>query len=55
MSIITSKEMANSIMKIMDEVVLEYPEEEREELKAVLLGQFGMAMFNGQETEKNNG
>jgi hypothetical protein len=53
MSIITSKEMANSIMKIMDEVVLEYPEEEREELKAVLLGQFGMAMFNGPVKEKN--
>jgi hypothetical protein len=44
---IPAKDMAASIMKIMDEVVANYPEEEREELKAVMLGQLGMAMFNG--------
>ena len=51
------KEVAESIMKIMGEVALEYPEEEREELKAVMLGQLGMAMFNGpvDTEEKNNG
>ena len=55
MSIITPTEMANSIMKIMDEVALEYPEEEREELKAVMLGQLGMAMFNVPvDTEEKN-
>ena len=43
---IPAKEVAASIMKIMDEVASEYPEEEREELKAVMLGQLGMAMFN---------
>ena len=44
---ILAKDVAASIMKIMDEVALEYPEEEREELKSVMLGQLGMAMFNG--------
>ena len=52
---IPAKEVAASIMKIMDEVANEYPEEEREELKAVMLGQLGMAMFNGPVEEKNNG
>ena len=51
---IPANEMAQSIMKIMEEVVLEYPEEEREELKTVLLGQLGMALFNGPK-EKSNG
>jgi hypothetical protein len=48
---IPAKEVAASIMKIMDEVVLQHPEGEREELKTVLLGQFGMAMFNGPQHE----
>ena len=50
---IPAKEIAASIMKIMDEVVQEYPAEEREELKAVMLGQLGMALFNGPKEEKN--
>ena len=37
--IITPAEMVASIIKIMDDVASEYPEEEREELKAVMLGQ----------------
>jgi hypothetical protein len=49
---IPAKDVAASIMKIMDDVVNEYPEEERQELKAVLLGQLGMAMFNGPVEEK---
>jgi hypothetical protein len=53
---IPAKEVAASIMKIMDEVASEYPEEEREELKAVMLGSLGMALFNGPvEKEKTNG
>jgi hypothetical protein len=53
---IPAKEVAASIMKIMDEVANEYPEEEREELKAVMLGSLGMALFNGPiEKEKTNG
>ena len=47
------KEVAASIMKIMDEVASEYPEEERAELKAAMLGSLGMALFNGPTEEKN--
>ena len=50
---IPSKDVAASILRIMEEVASEYPEEEREELKAVMLGQLGMAMFNGPVKEKN--
>jgi hypothetical protein len=48
---IPAKEVAESIMKIMDEVASEYPEGEREELKAVMLGSLGMALFNGPKEE----
>lgn len=44
---IPAKDVAASIMKIMDDVASEYPEEDREELKAVMLGSLGMALFNG--------
>ena len=50
---ITAQEMAASIIKIMDEVAQDYPEEEREQLKAVMLGQLGMALFNGPTGDKN--
>ena len=59
MSIIPAKDVAASFMKVMDDVASEYPEEDRERLKAVMLGQLGMALFNGpveiNEKEKNNG
>tara|TARA_R110000868_G_scaffold247962_5_gene504294 strand:+ start:759 stop:929 length:171 start_codon:yes stop_codon:yes gene_type:complete len=54
MSIVTPQKMAQDILKIMDEIVAQYPEEERENLKTVMLGQLGMAMFNGPIEEKNN-
>jgi hypothetical protein len=47
MTIITPKKMAEDILKIMNDVASEFPEEDRERLKAVMLGQLGMAMFNG--------
>jgi len=47
MSIITPQKMAEDILKIMEDVASEYPEEDRERLKAVMLGQLGMAMFKG--------
>ena len=50
---IPAKDVAASIMKIMDDVASEYPKEEREELKAVMLGSLGMALFNGPTEEKN--
>jgi len=52
--LIPAEEVAASIMKIMDEVASEYPEEEREELKAVMLGSLGMALFNGPVEKGKN-
>jgi hypothetical protein len=54
---IPAKDVAASIMKLMDDVLLQYPEEERGELKAVMLGQLGMALFNGpvEESDDANG
>jgi len=53
MSAIPISQMANDILKIIEEVALDYPEEEREELKAVMLGQLGLAMFNRPIGDKN--
>ena len=47
MSAITPQKMAQDILKIMNDVASEFPEEDRERLKSVMLGQLGMAMFNG--------
>ena len=47
MTAITPQKMAQDILKIMDDVALQYPEEDRERLKAVMLGSLGMAMFKG--------
>jgi hypothetical protein len=47
MTIITPQKMAQDILKIMNDVASDYPEEDRERLKAVMLGHLGMAMFNG--------
>jgi len=52
MTIITPQKMAENILKIMNDVASEYPEEDRERLKAVMLGQLGMAMFNGPADTK---
>jgi hypothetical protein len=53
-TIIPAKEVAASIWKIMEEVVNKLPEKDRENLKAVMLDQLGVAMFNGpKEKEKN--
>ena len=47
MTAITPQKMAQDILKIMDDVALKYPEEDRERLKEVMLGSLGMAMFKG--------
>jgi hypothetical protein len=47
MSAITAQKMVEDILKIMNDVASEYPEEARERLKAVMLGHLDMAMFNG--------
>ena len=51
-TIIPAKDVATFILKIIEDVANEYPEEEREELKAVMLGQLGMAMFNSPVEKK---
>ena len=53
-SIIPAKDVAAHIMKIMDDVASGYPAEEREELKAVMLGSLGMALFNGPVEKENH-
>jgi hypothetical protein len=54
-TIIPAKEVAASIWKIMEEVANKYAEEKRENLKAVMLDQFGMVMFNGPKEKEKNG
>ena len=51
---IPAKDVATFILKIIEDVANEYPEEEREELKSIMLGQLGMAMFNGPVEDKNS-
>jgi hypothetical protein len=49
---IPAKDVAAIIIKIMDDVASEYPEDEREKLKAVMLGSLGMALFSRPLEEK---
>jgi hypothetical protein len=54
MSAITPQKMAQDILKIMNDVASDFPEEDQERLKAVMLGSLGMAMFKGPvEIEKS--
>ena len=53
--IIPAKEVGARIWKVIEDVANEYPKKEREELKALMLTQLGMIMFNGpiKKKEKN--
>jgi hypothetical protein len=42
---ITSKQLAAHILKILEDVVADYPEDEREEAKAAILNAFSGQMF----------
>lgn len=53
-SIIPAKDVAAHIMKIMDNVASEYPAEERDELKAVMLESLSITLFKGPVEEQNN-
>ena len=53
-TIIPAKEVAASIWKIMEEVANKYAEEDRENLKAVMLNQLGAAMFNGPKEKTHD-
>ena len=42
---ITSKQLAEHILQILDDVVADYPEDEREEAKVAILNAFSGQMF----------
>ena len=42
---ITSKQLAAHILKILEDVVVDYPEDEREEAKVAILNAFSGQMF----------
>jgi alpha-acetolactate decarboxylase len=44
--ILTRKQMVDSVMKALDDSVLHYPEEEREQAKARILGAWSGQMFD---------
>jgi hypothetical protein len=49
---LTTKQMAESVLKILDKCVEHYPEEKREEAKVVLLNALSGQMFNMGMREK---
>jgi len=51
-NIITAKEVANGIMKCLEESVADFPEQEKEEAKCRILNAFSAQMFCGKEQEK---
>lgn len=54
---IPAKDVAASILKTLNDVTSEYPEEERNEMKIVILNALSRAMFNGpvEESDDANG
>jgi len=51
-TIITASELSKEIWEIIENIALDYPEEDRERLKAVFLGGLGAYVFNGPEKKK---
>jgi hypothetical protein len=52
---IPAKDVASKMMEILNNVVNEYPEEDREKLKGAIFGQFSMKIFEeAKEKERNN-
>jgi hypothetical protein len=51
---IPAKDVAASILKTLNDVTSEYPEEERNEMKIAILNSLSRAMFNGQVEEKQH-
>jgi len=54
-TIITASELSKEIWEIIENIALDYPEEDRERLKAVLLGGLGAYVFNGPKKKKKRG
>jgi hypothetical protein len=53
-AIIPAKDVAASILKIMEEVAAKHPEEKREKLKAAMFEHLSVAMFKGPVAIKEN-
>ena len=53
-AIITPQQMIEYMVKVLDDAVKDFPEEERETAKATLLDAFSASMFKGP-VEENNG
>jgi len=52
---IPAKDVASKMMEILNNVVNEYPEEDREKLKGAIFGQFSIKIFEeAKEKERNN-
>ena len=52
---IPAKDVAASILKMLNDVTSEYPKEERNEVEVAILNSLSRAMFNGPvKKEKNN-
>lgn len=51
--IITPQQMVEHMVKVLDNAVKDYPEEEQEAAKARILDAFSAATFNGPVKEKN--
>ena len=49
---ITAKEMVKDMLKMLDDVVADFPPEKREEAKARILGAFSLQMFSMRMKEK---
>ena len=54
-AIITPQQMIEYMVKVLDDAVKDFPEEERETAKATLLDAFSASMFKGPVREKNGG
>ena len=54
MTILTPQQMAESVLKTLDDVVADiYPPEEREEAKARILDAWSAEMFNGRTANEH--
>ena len=53
-NLIPAKDVAASILKILNDVTSEYPKEERDEMKVAILNSLSRAMFNGPVKKEKN-
>lgn len=54
MKFLTTEQMAKSILEMLDKSVQHYPEEEREEVKVILLNALSGQMFGMDMKEKDH-